>query len=192
MTELSAVIGQERRPGRKRQMIEAMECIRQRRSIRHFRPDAVAQDVVEKVVQAATCAPSAGNAQAWRFLIVSRRSLREGLKDAASGQAFVAEAPVVIVVCAEPGRSASNYGDRGRDLYCLQDSAAATMALLLAAHACGLGACWVGAFDEAAVRSLLQIPERYRPVAMVPVGHPNESPQTRWRRPLAEVVEHFA
>ncbi len=170
--------------------MDVMECIKQRRSIRCFMPTPVPQDTLEKVLQAATWAPSAGNWQSWHFVVVTSPELRQGLVKAASDQEFIAEAPAVVVVCAEPGRGEQTYGDRARTLYCLQDTSAATMNLMLAAHALGLGTCWVGDFDEAAVSRLLHIPEQYRPVAVVPIGYPDEAPNSRWRRPLREVVEY--
>ena len=170
-------------------MLDVIECIKQRRSIRSFLPKPVPRELVEKILLSATWAPSAGNWQPWRFIVVMREELRKGLEKAASDQDFIAEAPVVIVVCAEPGRAENTYGNRARELYCLQDTAAAIMNLSLAAHAHELGTCWVGDFDESAVRQLLQIGEHFRPIAIVPLGYPNESPNPRWRRPLQEVVE---
>lgn len=86
-----------------------------------------------------------------------------------------------------PGESARTYGDRGRQLYCLQDTAAAVENLMLAATGEGLGACWVGAFDEAAATRALGLPAGWRPVALVPVGYPAEAAPARSRRPLDEV-----
>jgi nitroreductase len=171
-------------------MLDVMECIKQRRSIRSFMHNPVPHDQLEKVLQAATWAPSAGNWQPWRFIVVIREELRRGLVKVASDQDFLCEAPAVIVVCAEPSRAEQTYGDRARELYCLQDTSAAIMNLMLIAHALGLGTCWVGDFNEAGVRKLLNIPEQFRPVALVPIGYPNETPNSRWRRPLREVVEY--
>ncbi|NIP67456.1 nitroreductase family protein, partial [Candidatus Bathyarchaeota archaeon] len=103
---------------------------------------------------------------------------KRSLSQAALNQTFIEEAPVVIVVCVDKDRSGWRYGRRGTDLYCLQDTAAATQNLLLAAHALGFGACWVGAFREEKVKEILKTPDRVRPVAIVPVGHPAEKPRT--------------
>jgi nitroreductase len=171
-------------------MLDVIECIKQRRSIRSFLPKPVPRELMDQVLQLATWAPSAGNWQSWRFYVVEPLGLHQELAKAASDQDFVAEAPAVIVVCAEPARGEQTYGDRARELYCLQDSAAAIMNLMLAAHAYELGTCWVGDFDEATVRKLVKIGEQYRPIALVPIGYPNEAPNARWRRPLREVVEY--
>ncbi|MCL6560259.1 MAG: nitroreductase family protein [Firmicutes bacterium] len=104
----------------------------------------------------------------------------------------MAEAPVVVVVCAEPSRSAQYYGERGRHLYCLQDTAAATQNMLLAATAYGLGSCWVGAFDENQVRDCLGIPPERRPVALIPLGYAAAQLESRpGRRSLEEVTKHL-
>jgi nitroreductase len=159
-----------------------------RRSIRAFeRSENVSDEQVQQLLQAAIAAPSAGNMQPWFFYVVRDLDVRRRLAQAAWGQGFVAEAPVAIVVCAEPERSARRYGDRGRELYCLQDTAAATANILLTAVALGLGACWVGAFDEETAAQALNLPPTQRPVAILPIGYPAESPSRRPRRPLSEV-----
>ena len=170
--------------------MDVFEAIRGRRSIRSFRPEDVPDELVEKLIDCARWAPSAGNLQPWEFVVVRDPQTKKALARAALGQHFIAEAPVVIVVCADQKRSGWGYGKRGIQLYCLQDTAAATQNMLLAAHALGLGACWVGAFDEENVASILRLPEGIRPVAVVPVGYPAEAPPPRPRRSVREIV-HF-
>jgi len=165
------------------------EVVDKRRSIRRFERDRdVPREAVERLLEAAISAPSAGNMQPWHFFVVREGETKLGLARAAWGQHFVAEAPVVIVVCADPGRSGWRYGRRGKELYCLQDTAAATQNILLAAVALGLGACWVGAFDEEAAARVLNLPSHLRPVAIVPIGYPAESPYRPARRALKEVT----
>ena len=160
-----------------------------RRSVRAFQPTEVSPDAVTRLLEAAIRAPSAGNRQPWHFIVVRRKEVRQRLAEAAHGQDFVAQAPVVIVICAEPERSATRYGTRGKEVYCLQDTAAATEHILLAATALGLGTCWVGAFDEDAAAQALGLPARLRPVAMLPVGQTmGELSAASARRPLSEVV----
>ena len=150
--------------------------------------DAVPRATIEALLDAAVWAPSGGNLQPWRFVVVLEGGLRTALANAAYGQSFVAAAPAVIAVCAVPEESARHYGPRGRDLYCLQDTAAATENLLLAATDMGLGACWVGAFEEQAVARALDLPHGWRPVALVPVGFPAEEARGRSRRPVVDVT----
>lgn len=166
------------------------ETVKKRHSVRRYDPDRdVPPEMVERILEAAILAPSAGNCQPWHFYVVRDAVTRQQLAQAAYGQSFVAQAPVVIVVCADPGRSAGRYGRRGTELYCLQDTAAATEHILLAATALGLGTCWVGAFDEKATAVALRLPAHLRPVAIVPIGYP-AGPSSRYtdRRPLSQVV----
>ena len=165
------------------------QVIEERRSMRDFDPKCdVPPDMVERILKAAIRAPSAGNCQPWHFVVVRSERTRDLLVEAAYGQSFIAEAPVVIVVCADPGRSAGRYGSRGVQLYCLQDTAAATEHILLAVTALGLGACWVGAFDEKAASQALGLPANLRPVVMVPIGYPIAHHHRASRRSLKEVV----
>jgi nitroreductase len=165
------------------------EVLEARHSVRAFDKERdVPSETVTRLIRAAVSAPSAGNRQPWHFCVVRDESTKKGLAQAALDQWFLSEAPVVFVVCADPERSAARYGDRGRYLYAFQDTAAATENLLLAAVASGLGACWVGAFDEQAASRALDLPAHLRPVAIVPVGyaagHPSSGPD---RRGLEEV-----
>ena len=164
------------------------DIIRERRSVRAFTDQEVSNEEAETLVEAACLAPSAGNLQPWEFVVVWDHGVKNRLAGAAHGQSFVSEAPVVFVVCAVPGRSASGYGSRGRGLYCLQDTAAAVQNLLLTATANGLGSCWIGAFDEGRAAEAVGAPTGVRPVAIVPVGYPAEMPPPRPRRRLSEVI----
>jgi len=165
------------------------EVIERRYSLRDFDPSRdVAPEDVERLLRAAIRAPSAGNLQPWFFVVVREEKKKEALARAALDQRFIARAPVVVVVCADPGRSAMRYGGRGMNLYCLQDTAAATENLLLAAVALGLGGCWVGAFNEEEAARALDLPSHLRPVAIVPLGYPARPRTGRTpRRDLEEV-----
>ena len=168
--------------------MDVFEAIKNRRSVRTFTPEPVSDGEVEKLIDAATWAPSAGNIQPWEFVVVRDPELKRGLCEAAGNQNFVEEAPVVIVVCANTLRSERGYGSRGVNLYCLQDTAAATQNMLLAAHALGLATCWVGAFQEEEARKALNVPTGVRPVAIIPVGHPARKSMARSRRPLSGII----
>ena len=159
-----------------------------RYSCRAFTTDPVDRSTILELLEAARWAPNGGNVQPWRFVVVTGERRKQDLASAAAGQTFIAQAPVVIVVCALPEVSARVYGDRGRSLYAVQDTAAATENLLLAATASGLGACWVGAFDEDRVRQAIGVPPAWRPVAVVPLGYPAETAPIRSRVPLERVV----
>jgi nitroreductase len=168
--------------------LELFEAISLRRSVRAFTDEDVGEEDVEKLVEAARWAPSAGNIQPWSFVVVRDVKIKRGLCEAALNQSFIMEAPVVVVVCADWERSSQHYGSRGINLYCIQDTAAAVENMLLAAVALGLGACWVGAFNEDMVRVVLGVPKELRPVAIVPVGRPAETPDPPFKRSLGEIV----
>ena len=168
--------------------MNVFEAIKERRSIRSFKEQDVKEEDIEMLIEAARWAPSAGNIQPWEFIIVRKHELKKELAEAAFGQAFVEEAPIVIVVCADENRSFQGYSVRGKTLYCIQDTAAAIQNIHLTAHSLGLGTCWIGAFNEEKVVKILKVPNGVRPVAIVPIGYPAESPAPRNRRPISQIV----
>lgn len=168
------------------------QVVKDRYSVRDFESDAdVPPEIVDRVLQAAIRAPSAGNRQPWHFYVVRDPDVKKRLASAAYGQEFVARAPVVIVVCAIPEQSAERYRERGRDLYCLQDTAIAAEHILLAAVASGFGGCWVGAFDERHAARALNLPHQQRPVAILPIGKPTDAPARRTPRQAPQVVVSY-
>lgn len=170
--------------------MDVFEAIKGRRSIRAYKDKDVPAEVVEKLIDAARWAPSAGNIQPWEFIVVRNPETKRKLAEAALGQYFIEEAPVVIVVCANEVRSAQGYGMRGKSLYCLQDTAAATQNLILAAYAMGLGTCWVGAFREEEAKRILKVPDGVRPVAIIPIGYQAEKPVPPMRRSIKQIVHY--
>ncbi len=166
-----------------------LEAIFTRVSIRRFKPDPIPEDMIRVILEAGNAAPSAGNLQARDFIVVRDENTKLKLAKAALKQMFIAEAPVVIVVCANYPRSMRVYGERGR-LYAEQDATAAIENILLAVHMLGLGAVWVGAFDEVEVMDILGIPDYARPMAIVPIGYPAEEPKRRERYPI-EYLTHW-
>ncbi len=168
--------------------MEFADVISKRRSVRHFNNRlVVTESDIRALLEAAVVAPSAGNIQPWRFTVVHSAAARERLAEALR-QRWATSAPVVIVVSVDPRPCSARYGDRGEQLYGLQDTAAAAQNILLAAVDRGLASCWIGAFDEDAVREALDIAAPITPVAILPVGYSAESAGRPARRPLAEVT----
>jgi nitroreductase len=168
--------------------MELSDVLARRRSVRHFNPRLnVSDEDVRALLLAAISAPSAGNIQPWRFTVLRAESARERLAGAL-GQRWATAAPVVIVVSVDPRPCAARYGDRGEMLYSIQDTAAAVNNILLAAVDRGLSSCWIGAFDERAVRDALGISAPITPIAILPVGHSAESSAKPARRSLDEVT----
>jgi nitroreductase len=168
--------------------MEVADAIESRRSIRSYAGREVPDGMLKAILHAGQMAPSAGNMQGRDFIVIKDLGTREMISHAALGQRFIVEAPVCIVVCANVARSSSRYGKRG-ELYAVQDSAASAMNMMLMARDLGLGTCWVGAFNEQAVSQLLNIPQGVRPIALIPVGHPDESPDVPQR--MGEKIEHW-
>jgi len=167
--------------------MELKEAIRNRYSVRSFHATPISQQILEEILLAANQAPSAGNLQARDFIIVDDQRIKDQLCVAALQQTFLAEAPIIIVVCANHKRIAP-YGARGKDLYCIQDAAAAVEHILLAAVDHGLGACWVGAFNEQMVSRILKVPTYIRPVAMIPIGVSKIKEETTKRMNLKNLI----
>ena len=167
------------------------EIIAGRRSIRQFRRDPVPEEMVRTILKMGLLAPSAGNRQPWHFYVVTAARSRRALIDVAMGQKFVEDAPVVLVVCTEAERSVARYLERGETLYCLQDTAAAIQNILLTVESLGLGACWIGAFDESECARVLSLPEGHRPIALIPVGYPERIPDPTPRRSFEDTVTYL-
>jgi len=157
--------------------MDTLDCIKARTSVRSYKPDPVPEGLIDKILEAAVNAPSAGNTQDWEFVVVRDLKNRKALSEAALGQGFVSQAPVVLVVCSDLRRISAAYGSRGENLYSIQDTAAAVQNIMLAACDLGLGTCWVGAFSEDKVKSVLSLPEHLRPLAIIPVGYPSSIPK---------------
>ena len=170
--------------------MEFFEAIKGRRSIRKFREEVPDDELIEKIVEAGIWAPSAGDLQSWDAVIVKDHQMKVQIAVAAYVQEFIAKAPVVIVMCANMANAGARYGERGRELYCIQDAACATENMVLSAYALGLGAAWVGAFKEEDISELLNLPEHIRPVALIPIGYPDEEPEAPPRRSVKEVLHN--
>lgn len=167
--------------------MDALECMRTRRSIRKFLNKPVEFDKVLRICEAGSWAPSSGNLQNWRFVVLTERDLIKTLPQHCLNQDYV-NAPVVIVICASDELVEKHYGIRGSRLYSVQNCSAAIENMLLAAHALGLGSCWIGAFDEEKVMELLNVPGHARPQALLVFGYSDEVPVTKRLRGLANVV----
>lgn len=167
--------------------MELKEAIRKRRSVREFTEEDVNMEYILEILEYANLAPSAGNLQARDFIVVRDEKTRRSLADAAFHQEFIAEAPLDIVVCANLKRI-SPYGDRGINLYCIQDSAASIEHILLVSLEYGLSTCWVGAFNEDKVSKILNLPSYVRPVAIIPIGHARRIPRSTPRISMEKLI----
>lgn len=158
--------------------MNVLEAIKTRRSIRKFEDTPVPPEALKQVLEAGRIAPSAGNRQPWKFLVVTDPETRKELVPLCRDQGFVGQAGAVIVACA-PDPTMKWH---------MVDVAIAVDHMTLAAHALGLGTCWIGAFEPEAVKRLLDIPEEVKVVCLLPVGVPAADGSMRPRKPFDEVV----
>lgn len=179
--------------------MDVMEAIRTRRSIRKYQDKPVEEEKLRAVLEAARLAPSWSNLQCWRFVVVKDAAARARLSELSYVEALLApkgfksnpaqkalaQAPVVIVACADPEQS----GALGGQPYYLVDFGIAAENLLLAAHAQGLGSVFVGIFDEEKIREMLGIPADIRVIGLFPLGYPEGEPKAGPpRKPLEEIT----
>ena len=168
--------------------MDIFQVFRDRRSIRKYKDLPVEREMIEQILDAARLAPSWKDMQCWRFLVLTdaekRAKVLEAFPDDNPGKKAIAMAPVLIVVCADPRESGVENGIE----YYIADTAIAFEHLCLAAHALGLGTCWMGWYDEAQVKSSLGIPDPIRIVGITPLGYPDQEPKARPRKALSEIV----
>ena len=165
------------------------DVIATRRSVRAYERRNVETAKLRAILEAASAAPSAGNLQSWRVAVVEAAPARRRLAAAAHGQDFLANAPVLLIFCADARRSEAGYGQRGARLFAVQDATVAAAYAQLAAASLGLGSCWVGAFDGGQVSAALEQPEAgLRPVAILAIGYAAEHLERPRRRPIEELI----
>jgi nitroreductase len=166
-----------------------------RRSIRRFLPTPVEPEKLRACLEAARIAPSAHNVQPWRFIVVDDPALKERLAAAAfsgfySGSKFAAQAPVILVLVAKPGRATARLGSRIQGVpYYLIDMGIAGEHIVLQAEELGLATCWMGWFSYRRARKVLGIPKGFKLVAMMPLGYAASRPRREPpRRAYEEIV----
>jgi len=171
-------------------MSDIIEVIKSRRNIKKFLPKFVSWENIARIIDAGRHAPSCGNLQNWKFIVIFDAETKNQVAEAAFEQYDIAMAAVLVVICAEPEKAERYYSERGANLYTIQNCAAATQNMLLEAHSLGLGGAWIGGFDEEAVKSICSIPEGVQAQAIVAIGYPKEVPEKPPKYPL-ETVTYF-
>jgi nitroreductase len=185
--------------------VEVLEAIKTRRSIRHYKTDPVDDTALQMILEAARWAPSWANTQCWRFIVVRDSSIKAELAkivhrfkrddemvESAAARA-IAQTPVVIVACAELGKSGlhpdgTSATDKGD--WFMFDVGLAVQNMVLAAHALGLGTVIMGAFDAKKAAEILGVPEGFSVVVMTPLGFPDREGKAPPRKELSEIVFH--
>jgi len=172
-------------------MWDFFETVRHRHSIRQYQQNVpVEKEKLHAILEVACAAPSAGDLQAYKIIVVSDQAMRDALSEACDNQLFISQAPICLVFCADTKRSEQAFQERGRDLFAIQDATIATAYSQLAIVAVGIGSTWVGSFDEAIISQLLELDTGVVPVALLSLGYPAELPEVTSRRNLDEMVSY--
>jgi nitroreductase len=168
--------------------MSVLDVIKERRSVRRYKQDSIPEDVLKRVLEAVRHSPSGKNLQPWKFILVNDSSLKQRIAKASNGQYFMAEAPLIVVACGFPDDCYSRLGNYMKSWPV--DVAIAVEHLILQAQEEGLGTCWIGAFEERDVKSVLSIPKNVKVLALTPLGFPDEAPIPRGRKNLEEIISY--
>jgi nitroreductase len=166
--------------------MEFSELVQKRYSVRAYRPIPVEEDKLKSVLEAARLAPTASNRQPFKIIVVHTAG-REAELRRIYDKSWFAQAPLLICACGIP---AQNWVRRDGKNYNDVDVTIAMDHLILAAASLGLGTCWVAAFDTAAARQVLRLPEGVEPIAFTPLGYPADTPRSKERKALSELVRY--
>jgi len=166
--------------------VDVYQLIKARRSVRSYRNTPVAEDLLQRLLEAARWAPSASNRQPWKLVVVRDEERRRRLAAAACEQMFIAQAPIVLAAVALDPQRVFTCDVPGYPI----DVAIAVDHVTLAAAAEGLGTCWIAAFDQQRAREILQVPPAQKVVVLLPVGYPADEPAVRRRKPLDALVAY--
>jgi len=171
-----------------------IDLVRERRSVRRYRPDEVPRELIERCLEAVRYAPTACNTQSWKFIVVEgglkERLVRESLGGLVVPNRFAAEAPVIVVIAADLDFIAHRLGGKVKGIeYHLIDAGIAGEHFVLQAAESGLGTCWIGWFDRKAVKRVLSLPAGWTVCAMLTLGYPSGPPGAKKRKALQEISE---
>jgi len=171
---------------------DVFDCMRESHAVRHFKQQDIPETILTKILEAGCWAQSAGNLQPWYFYVVKNQKIKNTIAVACFEQNQINDSAVSIVILADPAKSNERYGERGAQLYCIQDTAIAAENMILAAYGLGIDSCWIGAFDEVEVQMAVEAPPRLRAVAIICLGYSDEVKDlTKERRRVAEVTKIF-
>jgi len=162
--------------------MNVFEAIKTRRSVRKYKPQPIPEDHLKQIMTAAQLAPSAGNKQPWRFVVVQDPETKKKLGTIARNQTWISDAGVVVAALAMDRKSPEVY-----ERWAERDVMTAVEHMVLSAWELGYGACWIGAFEEDKVKELLKVPEEMTVIVLLPIGVPDQRPEPRGRKSLEEL-----
>lgn len=166
--------------------MEFLELVKQRYSVRAYKPDPVEEHKLDQVLEAARLAPTAANRQPFQIIVIHTEGRQKELSDFYGGS-WLTQAPMILCFCTLPSQgwthaSGKNYSDV--DIAIVVDHVA------LAATSLGLGTCWIAAFNPEAVRKVLGLPDGAEPVILLPLGYPADEPKPKKRKALSDLVRY--
>lgn len=162
--------------------MNVLEAIKTRRSVRKYKPEPISDKDLKKILEAAQLAPSAGNKQPWKFVVVRDEEMKGKLAEVARKQLWIAEASVVIAALAMDKKDPSIY-----ERWVEKDVMIAVEHMVLASWELGFGTCWIGAFEQEGVKDLLDIPEEMTVISLLPIGVPNQELLQKGRKNFDEI-----
>lgn len=171
--------------------MEFWDLLEKRRSVRSYSGRQIPDSWLEKIISAALSSPSAGNRQSYKIAVVRDSRTKEALYQASLGQESLLSAPLLLVFFADENQCSAKYGERGANLYCVQDATIAAAYAQLAAADLGLGSVWIGAFEAGKVAEILKAQKGETPVAIIPLGYPAENPARHKSRQKSEIVREI-
>jgi len=163
------------------------ELVKERYSVRAYKPDDVPKDLIDNILEAARMAPTAVNRQSFKLFVIKTAGFRDELKKVYHREWF-SQAPYIIGICGIPEE---NWVRKDGKNYVDVDSAIVMDHVILAATDLGLGTCWIGAFDPAAAKKFLDLPSEMEPIAFTPIGYPADNPGIKRRKPVDELVRYI-
>ena len=165
--------------------MKVLEAIETRRSIRKYKSEPMPDEDLKKIIKAAQLAPSAGNKQPWRFVVVSDPEMKTKLAEVSRKQMWMADASVIVVCLGMDKKSPEVY-----ERWAEKDVMTAVEHMVLAAWELGYGTCWIGAFVESDVKELLDIPKEMTVVNLLPIGVPDQKPEAKPRKHITELFHN--
>ena len=169
-------------------MWDFFSTVRHRHSVRQYLDSSVEKEKIHAIIEMACAAPSAVDLQSYQIFVITDQQKRDSLRDLSYDQDFISLAPVSIVFCADTKRAEQKYGERGSELYAIQDATIAAAYSQLAIVAAGLASTWVGFFDDQKLSEFLSLGDGVKPIAIICAGYAAEIPEATSRRKLDEVV----
>jgi nitroreductase len=163
--------------------MEFRDVVDQRRSIRHFYPKPIEIEKIGALIQMGSKAPSAGDLQPWKFIIITKARTIQTIADACPYEKFLYQAPLIILICSHAVKTEMFYPGKGK-LWAAQSCAAAAQNMLLGAVDLGLSGCWVSAFETAKIKETLHVPDGVDPEILLAIGYPDETPGKKRNEPF--------